>query len=759
MFVKGEPLPPLRYRKDLWLLAYLTLHRDRPLPRQEIAALFWPDAGESQALYSLRRSLTNLRRALGPEASRLVAPSPSTVRLDLTDAACDLLAFDAACARAAGPADAADPEESLRQAVRLYGGPLLPDCREEWAHAERGAREQSYLSALERLARITQEKGQPAEAAGWLRLLLATDPYRETASQSLMQALADCGDRAAVTQVYRDLHLRLGRDLNASPASETVALYESLLARPARTAVLPPAAPPVGPPRHLPVPLTDLLGRKSAVAEVGTGLDRSRLVTLLGQGGVGKTRLAIAAADAALLRFPDGVWFVGLAALTDPAYVAETTAKTLSAPQQAGQSVEEDLIAFLTGRSLLLVLDNCEHLLHSCAMLVDRLLSACPGLRILATSRQTLGITGEQVYQVPSLALPPSAAFDENAARASNLSSLSTEKNPAFLQEYAGIELFVQRAVQANPLFRLDRRNAATVCQICFHLDGIPLAIELAAVRLRSLSVGDIASRLSDRFRLLTGGSRSALPRQQTLRSLIDWSYDLLNEAEKAVFCRLSVFAGGWTLEAAEAVCAGGVVEAWEVLDLLTSLCDKSLAVPEPTGTTTRYQFLETVREYSRDRLFESGDVEAVRRLHRAYFVALAEAAEPHLTGPEQVSWLNRLEAEHDNLRAVLDACAAPEVNSDAKAANGEEGSAESGLRLVGALAWFWYTRGYLSEGRERGTRALEAAPERVPGKGQGQELQRFRAKALSGVGSMSRSQGDYVASRRLFEESLSTLR
>ena len=756
VLVGGRFLPPLRYRKDLWLLAYLTLHRDRALPRQEVAALFWPDAGESQALYSLRRSLTNLRRALGPEAGRLLAPSPSTVRLDLTDADCDLLAFEAALARATGTSE---PAEMLQQAVRLYGGPLLPDCREEWVHAERSLREQSYLSALGRLARIAQEQGQPAAAVGWLRLLLTTDPFSEGACRDLMQALAVSGDRAAVTRVYRDLVLRLRTHLSTTPAPETDALYKRLSEAPSHPEPPPKAVPALAPPsrRHLPVPLTDLLGRESAVAEVGVGLERSRLVTLSGPGGVGKTRLAIAAADATLPRFEGGVWFVGLAALTDPAYVAETTAKTLGAPQQVGQTACEGLIAFLAGRSTLLVLDNCEHLLDSCAMLVDRLLSACPGLRILSTSRQALGITGEQVYQVPSLALPPSAAFDENPARAS---SLSTEKNPAFLQEYAGIELFVQRAVQANPTFRLDRRNAATVCQICFHLDGIPLAIELAAVRLRSLSVGDIASRLSDRFRLLTGGSRTALPRQRTLRSLIDWSYDLLNEAEKTLFCRLSVFAGGWTLEAAEVVCAGGVVEAGDVLDLLTSLCDKSLAVPEPAGTSTRYQFLETVRQYSRDRLLESGDVEAVRGRHRDYFVALAEEAEPHLTGPEQIGWLNRLEAEHDNLRAVLDACAAPDINSDAKTktANGEEASAELSLRLAGALAWFWYTRGYLNEGRERGTRALEVAPERR-GKGQEQERKRFRAKALSGVGSIARSQGDFVSARRLFEESLALRR
>ncbi|MES2463123.1 MAG: BTAD domain-containing putative transcriptional regulator, partial [Armatimonadota bacterium] len=748
--VNGKPLPLLRSRKEQWLLALLTLRHDQDVSRDWLAATFWPDNDNSQARFYLRKALSNLRKALGPEAYRLKSSTTLTVRLDLSGAFADVAVFDAALTH---PLQTDAQEAAVVAALALYRGPLLQDCGEEgdWLTVEREARVQAYLSALEAVAGRALARGEAAAATRWLRLAMALEPYRESAALSLMQALADSGDRAAVRQVYQELCARLREQLSATPAPETDALYKRLSEAPSSPEPSPKAMPALAAPsrRHLPVPLTDLLGRESAVAEVGVGLDRSRLVTLLGPGGVGKTRLAIAAADAVLLRFPDGVWFVGLAALTDPAYVAETTAKTLSAPQQVGQSVEEGLIAFLAGRSLLLVLDNCEHLLHSCAVLVDRLLSACPGLRVLSTSRQALGITGEQVYQVPSLALPPlaalSAALDENSARASSLSSLSTEKNPAFLQEYAGIELFVQRAAQANPTFRLDRRNAATVCQICFQLDGIPLAIELAAVRLRSLSVGDIASRLSDRFRLLTGGSRSALPRQQTLRSLIDWSYDLLNEAEKALFCRLSVFAGGWTLGAAEAVCAGGVVEDGEVLDLLTSLCDKSLAVPEPAGMSTRYQFLETVRQYSRDRLFESGDIEAVRGRHRNYFVALAEEAEPHLTGPEQVSWLNRLEAEHDNLRAVLDACAAPEVNSETKAADGEEASAELGLRLAGALAWFWYTRGYLSEGRERGTRALEAAPERVPGQGQGQgqELQRFRAKALSGIGSISRSQGD----------------
>ena len=344
----------------------------------------------------------------------------------------------------------------------------------------------------------------------------------------------------------------------------------------------------------------------------------------------------------------DGVWLVELAPLADPALVPQTVAQVLGLKEGPGKPILTTLVEHLKGKQLLLVLDNCEHLLDACAKLVDTLMRSCPNVQILATSREGLGIAGETTYRVPSLSLPDP----------------KRDTTPQSLSPFESVRLFIERAVQVQTDFTVTNANAPALASVCFRLDGIPLAIELAAARVRSLSVEDINTRLDQRFRLLTGGSRTALPRQQTLRSLIDWSYDLLTEAEKALLCRLSVFSGGWTLEAAEKVCSTPEyplgasqpresIEDWEVLDLLTSLCDKSLVLAEPSGSSVRYRLLETVRQYSRDRLLESGEGDTWRERHASYFVALAEEAEPHLIGKDQIRWLECLEREHDNLRVA----------------------------------------------------------------------------------------------------------
>ncbi len=722
--VRGHALPPLRYRKELWLLALLALRQGRDVPRDFLAATFWPDNDPSKGLFYLRRALSNLRGALGEEAGRLLSPTPRTVRLDLAGAFSDTVVFDAAVARS--PADPGQ-EERLGEAVRLYRGPLLQDCPEDWALPERQHREQAYLAALEHLAGRAVARGESAPAARWLRLVLAAEPYRESAACSLMQTLADRGDRAAAGQVYQDLRLRLRQDLNAAPAPETEALYKKLSERQAQMPSLPPSAPPAAAPslRRLPVPLTDLIGRENEIAEVSAWLERRRLVTLLGPGGVGKTRLAIAAADGALPRFADGVWFVDLASLTEDALVPDAVGKALGIPVQpeAGQSSESKLIQALSTRSLLLVLDNCEHLIDVCAGLSDRLLSACPGLCFLVTSRQALGVTGEQIYPVPSLALPSLAEVEE-CSRMAHL-----EKNPAFLMDYAGIQLFVQRAILVDPAFRLERRSAAAVARICHHLDGIPLAIEMAAARVRSLSVEAINGRLDQRFGLLTGGSRAALPRQQTLRALIDWSYDLLSEAEKSVLCRLSIFSGGWTLPAAEAVCAGNPIDAADVLDLLTGLADKSLVIADFVNAGVRYRLLETIKQYAGDRLRERGGEDGVRQRHLDFFVALAETAEPNLRGPEQQRWLDLLEVEHDNLRAAL------------------QGSGEPQLRLAACLSRFWMFRGYFTEAKARCDNLLKQHAGRPPSPS--------LARVHQTAGNMGLVQGDFAEARRCYEEAL----
>ena len=471
-------------------------------------------------------------------------------------------------------------------------------------------------------------------------------------------------------------------------------------------------------PNNLPIQLTSFIGREKEIAEVKALLSKTRLLTLTGSGGCGKTRLALQVAAEVLEEYLDGVWLVELAALSDPTLVPQAVAQALNLREEPGKSLTQSLIDTLKSQRALLVLDNCEHLLAACAQLVDTLLRACPQVKVLASSREGLNVAGELTYRVPSLSLT-------QAGEPISVESLSQSE---------AARLFIARALFHQPAFAVTAQNAPALAGICQRLDGIPLAIELAAARIRSLTPEQIASRLDNRFRLLTGGSRSALPRQQTLRAAIDWSYDLLTETEKALLGRLSVFAGGWTLEAAEAVGIGDDVEAWEILDLLTSLVDKSLVVAEREEAHTRYRFLETVRQYARERLEERGESAQVRERHQAFFVGLAEAAAPQLWGAQQAEWLQHLESEHDNLRAAL-----------------EWEQNEAALRIAGALWLFWGVRGDYSEGRERLSDMLASAVV--------QAHTPARAKALHGAGYLAFWQGDCAAAGQLFEASLAMTR
>jgi len=427
---------------------------------------------------------------------------------------------------------------------------------------------------------------------------------------------------------------------------------------------------------NLPLQLTSFIGREKEISEVKQLLSKTRpgavrLVTLTGSGGTGKTRLSLQVAADLLSSFADGVWFIELAPLADPALLPQTVATTLGLRVEGNRPVFTALIENLREKTILLVLDNCEHLINSCARLAEALLSTCPDLRILASSREALGIPGETAFRVLSLSLPEASASFET------------------LVECEAGRLFIERASAILPDFAVTSHNAPAIAEVCRRLDGIPLAIELAAARVSVLRVEQIAARLSDRFRLLTGGSRTALPRQQTLRATIDWSHDLLQEEERILLRRLSVFAGGWTLEAAETICGWNGLEKDEVLEVLTHLVNKSLVVAERhSGAEARYRLLETVRQYARDKLIESREGEALRQRHGDWFLALAEQAEPELwRGRGQAGWLDRLEAEHDNLRAALDWALETE-------------QFEAGIRLAVALWWFWMHRGYFQEGR-----------------------------------------------------------
>ena len=479
---------------------------------------------------------------------------------------------------------------------------------------------------------------------------------------------------------------------------------------------------------NLPVQLTTFIGRKRELAEAKRLLASARMLTLIGPGGTGKTRLALQAGADLLASFADGVWMVELAPLADPALMEQTVAYVLGLREAPGQPLIDLIAEYLQSRSLLLILDNCEHLVEACAQLADHLLRACPQLKIIASSREALGIAGETVYRVPSLSLPKSDA------------AIST------LMQCESVQLFMERARAAQPHFTLTDVNASSVAQICLRLDGIPLALELAAARVKMFSAEQIASRLDDRFRLLTGGSRTALPRQQTLRALIDWSYSLLTEPERILFRRLSVFIGGWPLEAAEQVCAGKGVEQLDVLDLLSRLVDKSLVITEDTAHGVRYRYLEMIRQYAREKLLESNEVEAIRDQHLTFYLQFAESGDQGLRSPRQAEWGCRLEEEHDNLRAALEW--------------GLPRNPDSALSIAGALPNFWAPGGYAVEGH-RWIRQALARVEALPPLAGDAARQRMaaQARARSGVAILIISQGDNQSGASSAEESVALYR
>lgn len=471
--------------------------------------------------------------------------------------------------------------------------------------------------------------------------------------------------------------------------------------------------------------LSNFIGRKRELAQVHQYLAQTRLLTLVGVGGCGKTRLAreVAVELASTNSFDDGVWLVELAALDDPALVPPVVAQALRVRETFDQPITGSLLDFLSQRQLLLVLDNCEHLLIACAQLTEKLLLGSKQLKILATSREPLGLAGETAFLVPSLSLPE-----------------ATHTLSSHAVEYDAPALFLERAKSVLPTFTLGEHNEAAILQVCRRLDGIPLAIELAAARVNVLTVGQIAARLDDRFTLLTANNRSAvLPRHQTLRATIDWSYDLLSEKERVLFRRLAAFAGGFTLEAAEGICAFDDIAQSEILDVLARLVSKSLVIAEIfEQQEARYHLLETIRQYALTLLRESGEESIVRDRHRDWFLAMAENARAQWRGPTQKAVFYQLETEHDNLRAAL------EWSKQGAS------SAEIALRLASALWRFWEIHAHLREGLQHLTDVLALS--------RAQAHTTARAKALFGAGYLTMMQGgeqSFFAAERLLNESL----
>lgn len=476
-------------------------------------------------------------------------------------------------------------------------------------------------------------------------------------------------------------------------------------------------------PNNLPLELTSFIGRERETAEIKRTLAKSRMVTLVGGGGSGKTRLALHVAAELVDAYPDGTWLVEFGSLGDASLVPHTVAVALRVREEPETPLTASITTALRRKSLLLVLDNCEHVITDVSALADLMLKTCAGLRILATSRQALAVPGETLWLVPSLSMPERQRAPVSAEQ---------------LVNFDAVRLFLERAASMQPGLAMTPASSAAIVEVCRHLDGIPLAIEFAAARTKVLSVEQIAARLDDRFRLLTGGARTAPPRHRTLQGAMDWSYDLLSVKEQLLLRRLSVFAGGWTLEAAEEVCAGETLQADAVLDMLTQLVDKSLVLVETRISDPRYRLLESVRQYAQGKLAGSGEAGEVRRRHAAWFMTLAEHAGPELSGANQAAWQERLEVDLDNFRAAMQWSL-------------EDPETDAGVRIAGALHWFWYVRGYFSEGVKWLETALAAT---------NRASEAARARALQAAGSLMLSMRRYdraaafaAESRAVFEK------
>ena len=678
-----------RLKKAGSLVKLLALAEGHRLHREQAMELLWPGLDSEASVNNLHYALHVARRVLEP-----AAPASATSRyLRLRGeqlALCpegplwvDVEAFEEAAATARR---ACLEPAAFQAAIELYSGELLPEDRyEPWAEERRAELRELYLSLLVELAGLYEQRKEFEPAIKALSRVVGEESAHQGAHVGLMRLYAFSGRRREALRQYERLRDILFRELGAKPDEVATRLQEEIWAGAFQSVDQLVTAGGDSPPEestgagkhNLPLARTSFVGREREIVEVKRLLAMTRLLTLVGAGGLGKTRLALEVARDLVGAYLDGAWLVELASLSKGELVPQAMAQALGVREQSNRPLVQTLEDALCAKKILLVVDNCEHLAEAVVRLLDALLSSCPGLRILATSRETLNAAGEVSWVMPSLTLPEL-------------------RYPPFtvkeLEGYESVRLFVERARQRDPSFALTLQNAPAVTDVCRRLDGIPLAIELTTARMGVLSAEQLAERLEDSLKLLTGGGRTVEPRQQTLRATLDWSHELLKEAERVLFRRLSVFAGGWKLEAAEEVCSGEGIEQDDILDLLSRLVDKSLVVAEaPTspgaGGALRYRMLEPVRQYGRECLEESGETERVHDRHARHYLALAEAARPKLVGPEEVAWLVLLEEEHDNLRAVLN-----------WVIRGSEVAV--GARLALALWRFWDGRVYLSEGR-----------------------------------------------------------
>jgi predicted ATPase/DNA-binding SARP family transcriptional activator len=663
------------------LLIALALEPGHAVPKATLVDWIWGEHPPSDAANALQRLVSRLRKAL-PEG--LIEGQADGYRLRVEPDAVDAVRFERLVGQARNDED---PRRVrlLREALALWRGTAMQGVGLQDSAAFDAAvtrLEGLRLTAMEDRFDAEVSLGHGVELVPELTDLVAAHPVRERLVAALMRGLAAAGRDTEALLVYQRTREALADALGVDPSPELSALHVSLLrgelgrrAENRKTNVR--------------AELTSFVGRDPEVAAVRELIAAHRLTTLIGPGGAGKTRLATETARTLLGDLPDGAWLVELASIGADSDVAQPTLDALGlrdALLGADQNADltDRLIAAIREREALLILDNCEHVIESAAAFAHRVLGECQRLRILATSREPLGITGEALWRVVPLALPSATLLSEDG-------------DPAEIESSPAVRLLRDRAGAVRKDLPTDARTSTAMARVSWALDGMPLAIELAAARLRTMSLEQLASRLDDRFRLLTGGSRTALPRHRTLRAVIDWSWELLTDAEQMVLCRLSVFSGGVSLAAAEWVCAA---DAEEVLTLLTALTEKSLLLSEG-DRAPRYRMLGTIKEYAASRLAEAGESDFARRAHLAYFTELAETAEPHLRRAEQLEWLATLEAEHDNITSAMRGALAA-------------GEAHAAMRLAAAAGWYWWLSGHMAEGMELITAATET-PGEVP--------------------------------------------
>ncbi len=724
-----SPLELATPPKTLHLLAYLLIHRHTGLTRNQVAFALWPDRPEAEARGQLRRYLYRLRQLL-PEGSWLKMRGDQVQWNTASDYWLDVEEFERL---------GHGKPDQLEASLKLYTDDLLADLYEDWVIIERERLRALYFENLSRLIDFYREEQVYDRAIACAQQILKREPLQENIVRELMRLRAAAGDRTGALEDYRQFQQRVLDELGVPPLPETLALYETL-----RHATFAPAAPTPQPlvrhtaarPVNVPVPLTRLLGRESELATVCDRLQSrhsgTRLLTLTGPGGAGKTRLAQEAAQRLAQRtgvFGDGIFYVSLSSLISPDSVLPAMASVLDVAENGQRSLPDAIKEALHNKDLLLILDNFEHVLEA-APFINECLAIAPELRVLVTSREPLHLYGEHEFEVPPLPLP----------------DLDHLPPAGELLNYAAIALFVERARAVKGDFALDADNAAAVAEICTRLDGLPLAIELAAARSKLFTPQAMLQPLADRLRFLIGQGRDLPHRQRTLRSVIDWSYNLLSDDEKMLFARLSVFAGSFTAEAVEALRLAHTDRANEppvdVFDQLAALVDKNMlrAVPlDPSGDERRFRWLLTLREYAQERLIARGEFDELHLRHAGYRLAVAQQSALELSGQQQAGWMRRLDADRDNFRAVL-----------TWTLEYASGQAEIGLRLTAALGKFWALHGDWAEGEQWLRRALTQNPHADPV---------WRARALNIASELADKLGDISQADALATESLALFR